>query len=101
MPNHTSGQSREEILQEYADHLDYFHTRNIRVIKTLDIASGKQYTWEQIGVKPQLCIWLTPWFLLFGEGQFSLWSYPLDTVHTYIPYCFMIPENETESFSYD
>lgn len=101
MPNHASGQRREEIMQEYSNHLSYFRTRNIHVLQTLDLDSGIQYTWEQIGIKPQLCIWLTPWFPLFGEGRFSLLAYPLNTIHTYIPYCFMIPDNEEGSFSYD
>lgn len=101
MPNHASGQSSQEVIEEYTNHLDYFRKRNLQVVQTLDLDSGFSFTWEQIGISPQLCIWLTPWSALFGAEQFDLQSYPLDTIHTYIPYCFMIPDNKEGDFVYD
>lgn len=98
--NHAPGQSDEEIKKEYAEHLEYFGARDMRVVQTLDLDSGVQYTWEQIGIKPQLCIWLTPWTALFRE-HFHLLLYSMDTVHTYIPYGIMIADNENGNFVYD
>lgn len=96
--NH-NGQSEELIKEEYQQNLKFFQERNLRVVQTLDFDTGKQYTWEEIGIKPQVCIWLTPWIDLFRE-HFYLLNYPLDTLHTYIPYGFMIAENENKNFVY-
>lgn len=96
--NH-NGQSEELIKEEYEQNLKFFQERNLRVVQTLDFNTGKQYTWEEIGVKPEICIWLTPWIDLFRE-HFHLLNYSLDTLHTYIPYGFMIAENENENFVY-
>lgn len=98
--NHLPGQSDEETCKEYVDHLAYFSARNMRIIQTMDPVSGVQYTWDQIGIKPQLCIWLTPWTALF-RGDFHLLNYSLDVVHTYIPYGFMIAETERGDFVYN
>ncbi len=91
--NHVRGQSNEQIIEEYEKNLKYFQSRNLRVVQTLNFDTGVQYTWEQIGVKPQLCIWLTPWIDLFRE-HFYLMNYSLDILHTYIPYGFMIDNNK-------
>lgn len=99
IPNHVLGQNDEEIRREYIENLTYFRTRDVRVVQTMDSASGVQYTWEQIGIKPQVCIWLTPWTDLF-RGEFHLLSYSLDVVHTYIPYGIMIEENEKKNHVY-
>lgn len=97
--NH-NGQDDELIKREYVANLEFFRARNLRVIETLDTESGRQYSWEKIGIKPDICIWLTPWIDLF-RGDFYLLNYTLDTLHTYIPYGFMIAENETGRFVYD
>ncbi len=55
------------------------------------------YTWDEIGLKPQLCIWLTPWADGFKE-HFHLLYYSLDTIHAYIPYGFMIAGSEDGRF---
>ena len=94
--NH-NGQSEEMIISEYQKNLEFFTERNLRVVQTLDTETGRQYTWEEIGVKPQVCIWLTPWVDLFIE-HFYLMNYSLDVLHTYIPYGFMIAENENNNF---
>lgn len=94
--NH-NGQSAEMVINEYRKNLDFFTDRNLRVVQTLDTETGRQYTWEEIGVKPQVCIWLTPWVDLFIE-HFHLLSYSLDVLHTYIPYGFLIAENENNNF---
>ncbi len=96
--NH-NGQSEELIKEEYRQNLKFFRERNLWVVQTLDLNTGKQYTWEEMGIKPEVCIWLTPWIDLFRE-HFYLLNYSLDTLHTYIPYGFMIAENENENFVY-
>lgn len=91
--NHVRGQSNEQIIDEYDKNLKYFQSRNLRVVQTLNLDTGIQYTWEQIGVKPELCIWLTPWVDLFRE-HFHLMNYSLNTLHVYVPYGFMIDNNK-------
>lgn len=91
--NHVPGQTSEQTIEEYDKNLKYFQARNMRVVQTLDLNTGIQYTWKQIGIKPQLCIWLTPWVDLFRE-HFHLLNYSLDVLHTYIPYGFMIDNNK-------
>lgn len=100
LANHAPGQSKDQIIEEYAKNLAYFQSRNLQVVQTLDIDSGIQYTWEQIGIKPQLCIWLTPWIALFRES-FYLLNYSLDVLHTYIPYGFMAANNKMGTFPGD
>lgn len=97
--NH-NGQSDEMIKEEYIANLAFFKERNLRVIGTLDTESGRQYSWNEMGIKPEVCIWLTPWIDLF-RGDFYLLNYSMDTLHTYIPYGFMIAQNETGQFVYD
>lgn len=98
--NHAPGQSSEQIIEEYAKNLAYFQSRDLRVVQTMDTKTGIQYTWEQMGIKPQLCIWLTPWIALFRES-FYLLNYSLDVLHTYIPYGIMAADNERKTFPYD
>ena len=64
--NH-NGQSEEMIKEEYKQNLKFFWEQNLRVVQTLDLDTGKQYTWEEIGIKPEVCIWLTPWIDLFRD----------------------------------
>lgn len=96
--NH-NGQSEEMIKEEYKQNLKFFWEQNLRVVQTLDLDTGKQYTWEEIGIKPEVCIWLTPWIDLFRE-HFYLLNFSLDMICTYIPYGFMIAENENQNFVY-
>lgn len=70
-----------------------------QLLDTKDIESGKEYSWKKIGIRPQICIWLTSWIDLFSN-QFYLNNYPLSTLHTCIPYGFMIAENEAGNFVY-
>lgn len=91
--NHVRGQTNEQTIEEYSNNLKYFQSRDLRVVQTLDLDTGVQYTWEQIGIKPQVCIWLTPWVDLFRE-HFHLINYTLDILHMYIPYGFMIDNNK-------
>ncbi len=98
--NHAPGQSQTQIIEEYSKNLTYFQSENLRVVQTMDINTGIQYTWEQMGIKPQLCIWLTPWTALFRES-FYLLNYSLDILHTYIPYGMMVADNEAKTFTYD
>lgn len=97
--NH-NGQSMDMIKSEYSQNLQFFKQRNLRVLQTLNLDTGEQYSWEEIGVKPQVCIWLTSWVDLFKD-QFYLLNYSLDTLHVYIPYGIMAAENEKNTFVYD
>ncbi|MCI8858959.1 MAG: hypothetical protein HFI71_05455 [Lachnospiraceae bacterium] len=98
--NHAPGQSQEQTKEEYEKNLSYFQSRHLRVVQTMDTSTGIQFTWEQIGIKPQLCIWLTPWTALF-RGAFHLLNYSMDILHTYIPYGIMTADNKNGTFAYD
>lgn len=97
LSNH-NGQTEELLVSEYKKNLIFFEERKLRVLQTMDLVTGRQYTWEEIGVKPQICIWTTPWISLFRK-DFYLLNYSLDTLHTYIPYGFFVAENKMNSFS--
>lgn len=96
--NH-NGQSEEMLREEYEQNFTFFKNKDLRVVRTLDAVTGEQYTWEEIGIRPELCIWLTSWIDLF-RGPFYMLNYSLDTLHTYIPYGIMIAENEKNNFVY-
>lgn len=89
-----AGRGRENL---YDESIEYFEKKNRKVKGTLNLETGKQYTWEELGIKPEVCIWLTPWISLFKD-QFYLPQFSLDTLHTYIPYGFMAAENEKGEF---
>lgn len=99
MSNH-NGQSRKMMIEEYEKNLDYFKKKDLRVLGTLNPDTGEQYTWKEIGIKPEVCIWLTPWSDMLDD-HFQLQNYSLDTLHTYIPYGIMAAENEQGDFVYD
>lgn len=90
-------EDEELIKKEYSENLEYFKKTKMRIIQTYDLDTGRQYTWEEIGIKPDFCIWLTSWIDLFKEQYYFL-NYSLDTLHAYIPYGFMIAENKEENF---
>lgn len=92
-----NGQNDQMVIEEYRRNLEFFKQRNLRVKETLDLKNGELLSWEDIGVKPELCIWMTPWADAFKE-HFHLLNYSLDTVHVYIPYGFMIAENEKNDY---
>ena len=66
MSNH-NGQSQELMTEEYEKNLDYFKGKGLRVLGTLNPDTGEQYSWKEIGMKPEVCIWLSPWNDLFRE----------------------------------
>lgn len=99
MSNH-NGQSQELMTEEYEKNLDYFKGKGLRVLGTLNPDTGEQYSWKEIGMKPEVCIWLSPWNDLFRD-HFQVQNYSLDTLHTYIPYGFMVAENKRGDFVYD
>ncbi len=90
----------ELIKDEYTRNLKFFAARNMNIVQTLNLDTGEQYTWEEIGIKPEVCIWLTPWIDLF-RGPYYLLNYSLDTLHTFITYGFRIAENKYSNFVYD
>lgn len=96
--NVAAGQSMESTVEEYLQNLSYFQKQDLRAVETLDPHTGRQYTWEEMGGKPDICIWLTPWTDLFRE-HFHLLYYSLDTLHAYIPYGFMLADNAAGNFA--
>ncbi|MCM1234991.1 MAG: CDP-glycerol glycerophosphotransferase family protein [Ruminococcus flavefaciens] len=93
MANYVNGESMEETKKEYQENVRYFKERNLKVVPTFDTVAEVSYTWEEIKIRPQLCIWLTPWSNLF-DRQFQLMTFPMDIIHTYIPYGFMLADNQ-------
>lgn len=92
---------KDEMISEYKENLEYFQQKkNLQVVQTLDLDTGRQYTWEEVGVKPDLCIWLTSWTELFRE-QYHLLNYPLDVLHMYVPYGFMLAQDKTGRYVFD
>lgn len=87
----------ELIKKEYRENLNYFNKKGFRVKSTFDLESGRQYSWDEVGIMPEICIWLTSWVELFKD-QYYLLNYPLSVLHTYIPYGFMIAENKNKNF---
>lgn len=83
--------------RDYCETVSFFQKRGLRVKQTFDVETEHLYTWDEIGMKPQLCIWLTPWADGFKE-HFHLLYYSLDTIHAYIPYGFMIAGSEDGRF---
>jgi len=37
-----------------AESESFFRERNLWVVQTLDLNTGKQYTWEEMGIKPEV-----------------------------------------------
>lgn len=85
---------------QYFENMGLFKDKKLRLKGTLNVETEEQYTWEELGTKPDICIWMTSWITVFKD-QFYLLRYPLNTLHTYIPYGFMAAENEREDFVYD
>lgn len=99
MPNHT-GQNESMVKEEYERNLKYFQERDLRIVQAFHADTGKYCSWQTIERKPDICIWLTPWSGLFYK-EFQLGNFPLDILCAYIPYGFMIAENEHGNFVYD
>lgn len=53
--------------RDYCETVSFFQKRGLRVKQTFDVETEHLYTWDEIGMKPQLCIWLTPWADGFKE----------------------------------
>lgn len=87
----------ELIKEEYNRNLVFFQSRGIDVRGTYHSEKGELMTWEEIGIKPEVCIWTTSWIEMF-KGDFHLFEYGLDTVHTYLPYGVMMAENSEGKF---
>ena len=95
-----NGQNERMVCEEYEENLIFFKKRRFRIVGTLNLEDGRLYTWEEIGVKPDICIWTTPWMGLF-QPQYRIEKYSLDILHTYIPYGYLLAENKESTFVYD
>lgn len=91
-----NGQGESLMKEEYAKHLAFFRERKLRVVETFSPDKG-EYTWEEMGIKPDVCIWISPWIDLF-KGSMYLLNFSLDTLHTFITYCFRGVENKKGDF---
>lgn len=94
---HNIGQSVKMMLDEYDEHVKVFRDKGMRVIDTINRAEGIIYTWEQIGEFPDICIWTTPWIYAHVPQQ-CFTEYPLSTIHTYIPYGYILANNEENDY---
>lgn len=95
---HNIGQSAKLMLDEYDEHLKFFQEKGMRVVETINRVDGRIYTWEEIGGFPDVCIWTTPWiYAHFPQQCFT--EYPLTSVHAYIPYGYMIANNEENDYA--
>lgn len=84
--------------KEYKEEVEKFKKYPVRLIQTMDWKTGREFTWDELGVRPELLIWLSPWVHAFGE-YFHLYNFPLDVLHTYIPYSFMLADNEQGNYT--
>lgn len=98
MANFTS-KDMDLVQEEYLRNLAFFQNRGMDVRGTFHSETGALMTWDEIGIKPDLCIWTTSWIEMF-RGQFHLFQYTLDTVHTYLPYGLMLADNKEGTFVY-
>ena len=94
------GLDERMVREEYEKNLAFFQKKRLRIVGTLNLEDGRLYTWEEIGFRPEICIWTTPWMGLF-HSDYRLEKYPLSVLHTYIPYGYLLAENKNATFVYD
>lgn len=87
------------LTEEYIQTIAFFQKRGIDVISTFCPGTERFLTWDEIGIRPDICIWMNSWIESF-KGGFHLFNYPLDTIHVYLPYGAMIAENGKNDFVY-
>ena len=87
------GLDERMVHEEYEKNLAFFQKKRLRIVGTLNLEDGRLYTWEEIGFRPEICIWTTPWMGLF-HSDYRLEKYPLSVLHTYIPYGYLLAENK-------
>ncbi len=96
LANH-NGQNQEMMSQEYQRNLLFFEERGVKIVETYDVNTRKSKNWNEIKVNPDICIWLTSWLDLF-EKKYQIERYAINTLHTYIPYGFMVADDLNHSF---
>lgn len=96
LANH-NGQSKDFIAKEYEENVKFFREKNLRIVETYDVEAGKSKKRKDLGINPDICIWLSPWMNLF-DRQFKIGNFSLRTLHAYIPYGFMIADNVNQNY---
>ena len=91
-----NGQDDSSRLAEYSKTLEYFQKYGNIVLPSINPRTKMQYSWKELGITPDLCIWLNPWPK--NTGDFYIINTSLKMLHTYIPYCLPTTENEQEDF---
>ncbi len=85
------------IEDEYYLTLNYFEKKNYNVISSYDFKNKKCLSWGEIGA-PDIVIHMNPHYHGFPE-ELKIYSFPLNTLHVYIPYGFMIYNGTSYQFN--
>lgn len=71
--------------------------KGMRLVENFDSEAQREYTWDELPVHPDICIWLLPWMFLF-QGDLRVWNFPLTTLHTLIPYGYPCTSDTEHTF---
>ena len=92
------GQSDELRIKSYENNLEFYKQKieiSDRVLPSVK-SVNEQYSWEELGIYPDVCIWLNPWSKY--RGDFDLRSLSLKVLHVYIPYCLSMTDTADGDF---
>jgi len=98
--DHTREAEDQELQIAYEALIQDLQKRGLRTVENYDAQHQREYTWQELPVHPDICIWMTPWMYLFA-GDLRVWNFPLTTLHTYIPYGYFVASNADHTFPYD
>ena len=96
----TKSAEEQENQKEYDAFVQDIQRRGLRLVENFNTKEQREYTWQELPVHPDICIWLSPWMYLF-QGDLRIWNFPLTTLHTYIPYGYFVASNADHTFTYD
>ncbi|MCI6232278.1 MAG: hypothetical protein MR630_06675 [Selenomonas sp.] len=96
----TKPAEEQENQKEYDAFVQDIQRRGLRLVENFNTKEQREYTWQELPVHPDICIWLSPWMYLF-QGDLRIWNFPLTTLHTYIPYGYFVVTNAQKTFYYD
>ncbi len=91
-----TGQSDELRLKDYNEGISFFSKFNDRFLSSINPETGEQYTFNDLGIRPDFCIWLNPWPKY--RGDFDMMTMPLSTVNVYIPYGYIIGDTKQHDY---
>ncbi len=94
-----NGQNERMLEEEYKKLHNFYKKKNMNIIDTYDIHKKKSKKMHNLNIKPDVCIWMTPWINVFNR-DLRIDRFFLNTLHTYIPYGFMIADNVENTFVY-